>query len=80
MSVDITKFVVAVQIFLERFGGCNVIDFKYFWNVTKIIIANIITIIIIIIIIIIINILAHTLFQVQCVLFNNQLKYTYFSL
>ena len=73
MSVDITKFVVAVQIFLERFGGCNVIDFKYFWNVTKIVIVNIITIIII-------NMLTHKLFQVQCVPLNSQLKYTYFSL
>jgi len=36
MSVDIIKFVVAVQNWFESFGGCNVIDFKQFRNVTKI--------------------------------------------
>ena len=40
MSVDITKFFVSVQNWFERFGGCNVIDFKQFWNVTKIIIVK----------------------------------------
>jgi len=35
-SVDIIKFFVAVQNSFERFGGCNVIDFKQFRNVTKI--------------------------------------------
>jgi len=27
MSIDIIKFVVAVQIWFERFGGCNITDF-----------------------------------------------------
>ena len=67
MSVYIITFVVAVQKCFERFGFSNVIDFKQFWKITKIITVNIITIIII-------NILPHTLFQLQCVPFNNKLK------
>jgi len=55
MTVYITTFFIAVHKRLEKFGCCNVIDFKQFWNVTKIIIVNIITIIVI-------NILAHTVF------------------
>ena len=73
MCADIIKFVVAVQIWFERFGDCNVIDFKEFWNVTKIIIINIITIIVI-------NIQAPTVIQLQCVPLNDKLKYTYLSL
>jgi len=59
-----------MQNWLERFGGCNVIDFKQFWNVTTIITVNNITIII--------NILGHIVFQLQCRPLNNSLKYTYF--
>ena len=56
----------------EGFGGCNIIDFTTVLECKKHNNSTIITIII--------NILAHTVFQLQSVPLNNNLKYTHFSL
>jgi hypothetical protein len=72
MSVDITKFAVAVQNWFVRCGVVTLLISQQCCNATKLIIVNIITIVII-------NILTHTVFQLQSIL-NNNLKFTYFSL
>jgi hypothetical protein len=72
MSVDIRRFVAAVQNWFERFGACKIIDFTTVLECNKHTKVNIITIII--------NILPHTVFQLQCVRIHNNLKYTHFSL